>query len=158
VPVSVIIVVVTMAMVVVIVASAVFVVILVLPVMMAVVVANFVAIFAAVEVPFPSAVATPVSVLAADRVWTVITEARIVGAVDVAAEPDGSVEPWTSTEEDSAGKPGWTVVAEGGAVVWRVIVVAVWTDGFNADVDGNLYFGSEGGTRCAEKREKDERN
>src|SRR4051794_41032178 len=116
-PVAVIAFVVTAAVILVIVAFAVAVVIFVLAVVMAVVVADFTAIFAAMEIPLPTAMTAPVSVLAATGERAMIAETRVVGAIDIAAESDRTVEPRTCSEEDSAGEPCGTVVAERGASV-----------------------------------------
>ena len=126
-------------------ASTAIVMILVLPVMMAVIVADLFAIFARVEIPFPSAMASPIGALATDGEWAVVAEAWIICAVVVPTEANWAVEPWTGSEEDSAGEPCWAVVAEGGAVVRCVVVIAVRTNWFHTDVDGDLYFGSESG-------------
>jgi hypothetical protein len=129
---------VSVSAVVVIVASAVIVVIFILAVVVAVVVANFFAIFAGVEVPLPAAMTAPVGVFAADREWAVVAEARIVRAIDVAAESQGPVKPGTGSEEDSTGKPGRSVIAERSASIGRVVVIAVRAGRLDADVDGDL--------------------
>jgi len=148
---------VSVSAVVVIVASAVIVVIFILAVVVAVVVANFFPIFAGVKISLPAAMTAPVSVFAATREWAVVAEARIVRAIDVAAESQGPMEPGTSSEEDSTGKPGRPVIAERGASIGRVVVVAVRAGGLDAYVDGYLYFGLERCSRQADKREKGER-
>ena len=147
----------TIAVVVMVVPAALIVVVFVLAVVMAVVVANLSAIFAAVEISLPSAMAAPVSVLTATRERTVVSETWVIGAIDVSTEADGAVEPGSCSEEDSAGKPCWSVIAEWSASIGCIVVVAVGTDWLNSDVDGDLHFGPE---RCggkAEKREKGER-
>ena len=153
---SVVIVVVTMpiAMVFVAAAFAVVIVVFVMAIVMAVVMADFFAVFAGVEIPFPAAVASPVGMLAANREPAVVAETRVVCAIDISPETDRAVEPRARSEEDSAGKPCWSVIAERGATIGRVVVIAVWADRLNADVDGDLYFGLEGRGREAEKREK----
>jgi hypothetical protein len=129
------------ALIMMIVAPTVIIVILVLTVMMAVVVPNFLAIFAGVEAPFPSAMATPVSMFASNRKWAVIAKARIVSAIDVASEADRAVEPRASSEEDASREPRWSVVTEGSAIIGRVVEVAVGASRLSADVNGDLYFG-----------------
>jgi len=119
------------------------VVVLVVPVVVAIVMAKFFAIFATVEVPLPSAMATPVGVFATDRKRTVIAEARIIGSVNVTAESDRTMEPGTGPKKDSASEPSWAVVAERSAVIRGVIVVAVRTNRLGADVDGDLHLGSD---------------
>ena len=131
-----------MAVVVMIVASAMVAVVFVLTVVVTIVVTDFFAIFAGVKVSFPAAMTTPVSVLAANGERAVVAEARIVSAIDVAAESYGAMEPWASSEEDPTAEPGRPVVAEGGTAVRRVVVVAVRADGLHADVDGDLNFGA----------------
>jgi len=149
--------VVTAAVVFIIVTSAVIFVLFVLAVMMAIVVAKFTAVFAAVEISLPPAMMAPVSVLTANGESTVVAEARVVGTVDVAAEANRTVEPGARSEEDSAGKPCGAVVAEGGASIGGVVVVPVGACGLDADVYGDLYFGFESGGREAERRQKSER-
>ena len=136
--------VVSVSMVVVIVASAVITMVFVLAVMMAVVMANLFAVFTGVEIPFPAAMTAPVGVLAAYREWAVIAEARIVGAVDVTAETHGTVKPRTCSEEDSATKPSWSVVAKWCAPIGCVIEVAIGADWLDANVDCDLYFCFDG--------------
>ena len=124
---------------------AMIVVIFVLTVVIAVVVAELLAVFVTTELPFPAAMTAPVGMLATHRVWAMIAESRIKGAVDVAAEANGAMKPWAGTEENAASEPGRTVVAERSAVIRRVVVVAVWADWFCADVHRDLYLGPEGG-------------
>ena len=148
---------VTMAMVIAIVAAAVVAVVFVLAVVMAVVMADFFAIFVAVKAFFPTAMATPVCMFAADWVGTMVAEARVIGAVDIAAKSDGSVEPGTCSEEDSAREPCGAVIAKRGTSVGGIVVVAVRTDRLDTDVDGNLHLSPGGSGREAEKREKGKR-
>ena len=82
------------------VAPAAIVVVLVLAIMMAVVVTVFFPGFVTAELPFPSAMTSPVGVLAAYGISAVIAEARIIAAIDVAAKTDRTMEPGSSTEED----------------------------------------------------------
>lgn len=135
-----------MAVVVVIVASPVITMVFVLAVMMAVVMADFFAVFTGVEGSFPAAMTAPVCMLAAYGVRAVIAEARIVGAIDISAETYRTVEPGSRSEEDSAVKPCGTVVAERGATIGSVVVVAIRAKRLGAYVDRDLYFGPE---RCS---------
>lgn len=144
-------------MIIVIVTASVIVVVFVLAVMVAVVVADFFAVLMTAELLLPSTVTGPVGVLAANRERAVVAEAWIVSAVDVATEADGSVEPWTCSEEDSAAEPGWSVVAEGSAIVRSVVVVAVRADRLGADVDRDVDLSFQRGFAEAEKREESER-
>jgi hypothetical protein len=148
---------VAIAAVVAIMSTAVIAVVFVLAVVMAIVVADLPAIFAAMEISLPSAVTAPVCVLAADREPAMVAEARIVGAINVSAEADRPMEPRSCTEEDSAAEPSRSVIAEGSAVVWRVIVVAVWAGRLRANVDGDLYLGFEDGRGGADEREESRR-
>lgn len=156
---SVVIVVVTMpiAMVFVAAAFAVVIVVFVMAIVMAVVMADFFAIFVAVKAFFPTAMATPVCMFAADWVGTMVAEARVIGAVDIAAKSDGSVEPGPCSEEDSAREPCGAVIAKRGTSVGGIVVVAVRTDRLDTDVDGNLHLSPGGSGREAEKREKGKR-
>ena len=146
-----------MSVVVVIVASAMVAVVFVLTVVVAIVVTDLFAIFAGMEVSLPAAMTTPVSVLAANGERAVVAEARIVGAIDVAAKADRPMEPGSGSDEDSTGEPCWPVIAEGGASIGRVIEVAIGANGLDADVDGDLYFGFESGSRETEKHKKAKR-
>jgi hypothetical protein len=137
--------------------SAVVVVVFVLAVVMAVIMANFFAILTSVKVSFPAAMAAPVGVLTSNGERTVVAEARIVGAIDVAAKADRPMEPGSGSDEDSTGEPCWPVIAEGGASIGRVIEVAIGANGLDADVDGDLYFGFESGSRETEKHKKAKR-
>ena len=137
--------------------SAVVVVVFVLAVVMAVIMANFFAILTSVKVSFPAAMATPVDVLTSNGERTVVAEARIVDAIDVAAKADRPMEPGSGSDEDSTGEPCWPVIAEGGASIGRVIEVAIGANGLDADVDGDLYFGFESGSRETEKHKKAKR-
>jgi len=128
------------------VSAAMIVVVFVLAVVMAIVMADLTTIFAAMEISLPSAMATPVCVLAANGEPAMVAEARIVGAINISAEADGAVEPWSRSEEDSAGKPCWSVIAERCATIGSVVVIAIGTNRLNADVDGDLHFGPE---RCS---------
>jgi len=136
----------TIAVVVMVVPAALIVVIFVLAVVMAVVVADLSAIFAAMEISLPSPMAAPVSMLTTTRERTVVSKTWVIGAIDVSTEADGAVEPGSRSEEDSAGKPCWSVIAEWSASIGCVVVVAIGTNRLNADVDGDLHFGPE---RCS---------
>ena len=138
-------------------AFAVVIVVFVMAIVMAVVMADFFAIFVAVKAFFPTAMATPVCMFAADWVGTMVAEARVIGAVDIAAKSDGSVEPGTCSEEDSAREPCGAVIAKRGTSVGGIVVVAVRTDRLDTDVDGNLHLSPGGSGREAEKREKGKR-
>lgn len=145
------------SMVFVIMAFAVVIVVFVLAVVVAVVMADFLAIFAAVEVSLPTAMTSPVSMLAANGERAVITEARIVCAVNVTAEAYRSVKPGAGSEEDSAGKPRRSVIAERGASIGCVVVIAVGANGLDSDIDGDLYLSFRNGGREAEERENGKR-
>ena len=122
------------------VAPAVIVVIFELAVVVPVVMPVFLAIFAAAEVLLPSTMTSPIGVLTAYRVWAVIAEMRIVAAIDIAAKSNWTVEPGPRTQEDSAREPGRSVVAERRAPVRRVVVVAVWANRLDSDIDRDLCF------------------
>jgi hypothetical protein len=65
---------------------------------------------------------------------------RVVAVVDVTEEAMGAMEPGTGSDEDPVGKPVRTVIAIGGAIVGRVVEVAIRAYGgpSNVDADGNL--------------------
>jgi hypothetical protein len=86
---------------------------------------------------------------------TSVTVTRIVAVIDVTIESAGTVEPGTSSDEESAGKPVWPIVAVGGAVVGCIVEVPVGTDRGHSNVDGNLRGGSswpdkQRGAQCGE--------
>lgn len=137
---------------------AVVVMVFVLAVVVAVVVAVLFAEFMPVELLFPAAMAAPVGVFAANGERAVVAVARIEVTIDVAMEADWAAEPWACSEEDSATEPGRSVIAEWGAAIWRVVVVAVGADWLDADVDRDLDLGSGRGGSEAEKRKKSKCN
>jgi hypothetical protein len=123
------------------VAVTVIVVVLVPAVVVSVVVVVHDTIRIAVEVFFPAEVTTPVRVLAAFRARSPIAIVGIKVFVHVTAEAFGTMEPWACTNEDSTGKPLWAIVADGRALVRRIVEVAVWANGGYSDVDGDLRSG-----------------
>ncbi len=68
--------------------------------------------------------------------------------VYMAVEVSGTVKPWASTDEDTAGEPLRTVISVGGAAIGWGFIVAVGAVGGDSDVDvylslGRLRRGSE---------------
>jgi hypothetical protein len=74
-------------------------------------------------------VAVKLAMLATMGICAVVAMMRVIAIIDVAVPAMRAVEPWTCTQEDSAGEPFWTVVAIGTAVVRSVVVVSVGADG-----------------------------
>lgn len=70
-------------------------------------------------------VAVKLAMLATMGICAVVAMMRVIAIIDVAVPAMRAVEPWTCTQEDSAGEPFWTVVAIGTAVVRSVVVVSV---------------------------------
>jgi hypothetical protein len=79
----------------------------------------------------------------------VVAIMRVETVIDMAVKAVRTVEPGTGSNEHAAYKPVGAVVAVGGAVIGRVVEVAVGADRRHADVDadGNLGWGSEWGRR-----------
>jgi hypothetical protein len=67
----------------------------------------------------------------------VITVARIIATVDVAAKMSATVEPWSRTDEYAAYKPFRAIVAVRRATVRRVLVVPIRTYWRGTNVDGD---------------------
>lgn len=103
--------------------------------------------FIAVELVFPAAVPAPVCALSADGERAVVAEPRIVGVVNISTKTDGSTEPWSGADKDSACVPLRAVVAERRALIRRVIEVAVGTNRCNTDADADLCCRFCTGTR-----------
>ena len=82
-----------------------------------------------------------IKVFAAMRVFAVITVAAIVVPIDVTPEVAVATKPWTSAEKNAVWEPLRSVVAIRGAIVGRVIEVAVGTHGRWTDLDCNLCLG-----------------
>ena len=68
--------------------------------------------------------------------------------IHVAVEAGRAMKPWASTNEDATDKPLRAVIAVGGAIVGRDVIVAVGTYRLNADVD--LYLSLRFGSRYRE--------
>jgi hypothetical protein len=77
---------------------------------------------------------------AAFRHRTVVAVVWVVAVIYVAVEAVRAMEPWAGTDEDTTGEPVRAVVAIGGAVVGRIVVVAIRADWGRAEVytDGDL--------------------
>src|ERR1700728_3094015 len=71
----------------------------------------------------------------------VITSTGIKVTIHRAMEAGGAVEPGTGAEEDAAIAPLRTVVAVGGAVVGRIVKVAIRADWRSTDVDADRDLG-----------------
>jgi hypothetical protein len=69
--------------------------------------------------------------------WTVVALNRIA-VIYVAAEAFGSVEPRAGANEYSTTEPLRSIVAIGGAVIGRNVIVTVWTGRRRADADAYL--------------------
>jgi len=74
-------------------------------------------------------VAVKLAMLATMGICAMVAMMRVIAIIDVAVPAMRAVEPWTCTQEDSAGEPFWTVVAIGTAVVRSVVIVSVGADG-----------------------------
>jgi hypothetical protein len=77
---------------------------------------------------------------AAFRHRTVVAVVWVIAVINVAVEAVRAVEPWAGADEHSTGEPVRAVVAIGGAVVGRIVVVAIRADWGRAEVytDGDL--------------------
>lgn len=127
--------------------------VLVLTIMIAIIVANLVVIFVAVELSFPTCVPAPVSVFAASGERSPIAIVGIEVVVDVAVKAYRSAEPGARAKEHAARKPLRAVIAEGRALVWRVVEIAIRANRCNSDADRDLRRGSLRGY-CEEERSK----
>jgi hypothetical protein len=72
------------------------------------------------------------------RMWTNVAVLRIEAVINVAVEVVGTVEPRAGSDEHAAAEPLGPIVTVWGAVVWRVVVVAIRACRFGADVDRDL--------------------
>lgn len=131
VPVAVIIIVVALAV-------AVVTVVLVLAVVIAVIVSDLVTILVAAEVPFPADMPSPIGVFAVRRKRSVIAEAGIVIMVDVTVEAHRPMEPRSGANEGPADKPLRTIVAEGRALIRRVVEISIGAHRRNSYAYGDL--------------------
>ena len=101
--------------------------------------------FVAVEVLSP-AVPAVAGFFAGMRVLAVISVFRVIVSVDGAVEVLGTPEPWAGTDEDSTGKPLWTVVAVGRAVIGGHRVIAIRAG--RSDTYSNTDLGWSFGRNC----------
>lgn len=116
----------------VIVASAVIIVVFVLAVVVPIIVPDFVVVLVSTPVIFPAPMASPVSALTAPREGAAIAVVRVEIVVDVAVKSDWTVEPGSGAEEYSTHEPLRAVIAEGRALIRRVVEVAVRADWLGA--------------------------
>ena len=108
--------------------SAMVIMVFVLAVVISVIVPDFVVKLVSTPVVLPATMASPVSALTAHRERSAITVVRIEVMVDVAVKSDWAAEPGSGAEEYASHKPLRAVVAEGRALIRRVIEVAVGAD------------------------------
>ena len=66
--------------------------------------------------------------------------------IDVATEVAGAMKPWTCTNEDSACKPFWAVVAGRSTTIRSDVIVAIGT--FRGDTDIDAYLSLCCGEDC----------
>jgi len=94
------------------------------------------------------------SLLSTTGDWAIVAIVRVKAVIDVAMKAVGTVEPGTGSDEYSAEKPVWAIVAVGGAVIGCVVKVAVGAIGgySNVDADANLGRGCRGFGGCTEQR------
>jgi hypothetical protein len=76
--------------------------------------------------------------LATFRMWTRVAMLRIEAVVNVTMEVVRTVEPRAGSDEYATAEPLGPVVPVRSAVVWRVVVVAIRSRRFGADVDRDL--------------------
>ena len=70
----------------------------------------------------------------------VITVLNIKVVIYVAPEVRRAMEPWTSTDKNTAGKPLRTIVPVGRTTVGSVVVVTIGTRRRDANIDADLGF------------------
>jgi hypothetical protein len=83
-----------------------------------------------------------IGVFAMCRIGTVVAVMWIVVVIYVAVEIVLAVEPWAGSDENAATEPLGAIVAIGGALIRRIIVVAVGANRRCSDGDGYLGRGS----------------
>jgi hypothetical protein len=89
--------------------------------------------------------------------WAVIAVFWMEVVIYVAVEALWAVKPGSHTDEDATRKPLRAVVAVGGAVVGRDVIVAIGTLRRNPDFDGYLSLGLGSGYRETDCRNGSER-
>lgn len=76
--------------------------------------------------------------LATGREPAMVTFAVVVVVIHMTIEMFWSMEPWPSTNKNTARKPFWAVVSVWRAIVWRDFIVSVGAIGRCSDINGNL--------------------
>lgn len=120
------------------VADGVIAVVLVMAIVVPVIVPDFVVILISMPLMFPAAVSAPVGMLAARGEGTAVSEMRIVVMVDVAMKSHRAAEPWPGAIKHASAEPLRTVVAEGRALIGRVIEEAIGAHRRHSNADADL--------------------
>jgi hypothetical protein len=102
--------------------------------------AVFVAAAGFVPVELAVTIFVEAAVFSVRRQSTMIPMMRIVMIIHISVETAWTVEPWTGSDEDSAAKPLWPVVAIGSASIRGIVEIAVGADGCCTNGDGDLGF------------------
>src|ERR1700756_2689645 len=85
------------------------------------------------------------------RMWTTVAVMWVEAVINVAVEVVGAVKPRASSDEHAAVEPLGPVVPVWSALVWGVIVVAIWASRFWSDIDRDLR-------RCRARNTEQSRN
>ena len=72
------------------------------------------------------------------RNGAMITVLNIKVVIYVAPEVRRAMEPWTSTDKNTAGKPLWTIVPVGRTTIGSVVIVTIRTYRRDANIDADL--------------------
>jgi len=112
--------------------------VLVLAIVVSVIVPDLIVILISVPLMFPATVSAPVGTLAAARKRAAVSEVRIVVVVDVAMKADGTPEPRPGAIKHASAEPLGTVVAEGRALIGRVVEIPVGAYRRHSDTDADL--------------------
>src|SRR5882757_3998331 len=72
------------------------------------------------------------------RKWTTVAVMWIEAVINIAAEAVSAVEPGAGSDEDAAGEPLGSIVPVWGAVVGRIVEVAIRANRRRSDIDRNL--------------------
>lgn len=112
----------------------VFVLAVVVPVVMPVLFVHFVA----PKVLFPTLVPSPIGSFTPVRIGTPVPKPGIEAAIHIRVKTLRAMKPGTCTDKGSSHKPLRSVIAERRASIWRIVEVAIRTNGGHSNIDGDL--------------------
>jgi hypothetical protein len=79
-----------------------------------------------------------IEMFAAMRILATPPIVTVEVVVDMSPEMLAAVKPWSRADEDASGKPLWAIVAVRGAIVGRIVEIAIGTFGRRSDLDRDL--------------------